>query len=119
MVTQLKNILVLDDEHNITHILKDILEKNGFSVRIFLNGFDAIEIIKKMNFDFVLTDIQMPEINGVEVLKKIKNMNQSIKVIMMTGYASEELQNKAITEGAECILSKPININNLLHILKK
>ncbi|MFC1754601.1 response regulator [Thermoproteota archaeon] len=108
----------MDDDYIIVHLLKDILKNNGFSVSISLNGIDAIKMIKEMSFDFVLSDIQMPKINGIEVLKKMKKFNPSLNIIMMTGCATKEIQNEALREGASCVLSKPIDINDLLDILK-
>lgn len=113
-------ILVVDDEAPIREILKKGLSQmGGFSVEVAENGPDAIEKIEKDVFDLVLTDLKMPEMDGIELLKTIKGTRPEVMVILMTAYGSIETAVEAMKMGADDYITKPIDFNELLiHISK-
>jgi len=113
-------ILVVDDEVSIREMLKKGLSQMGeFSVEEAQNGFEAIEKIEKDIFDLVLTDMKMPEMDGLEFLKTIKGTRPEVIVIMMTAYGSIETAVEAMRLGANDYITKPIDFNELLiHISK-
>ena len=113
-------ILVVDDEVSIREMLKKGLSQMGeFSVEEAKNGFEAIEKIEKDIFDLVLTDMKMPEMDGLEFLKTIKGTRPEVIVIMMTAYGSIETAVEAMRLGANDYITKPIDFNELLiHISK-
>jgi DNA-binding NtrC family response regulator len=104
----MKKIAVVDDEQDILNILKKFFSRaNKFSVDIFVNPENAIENIKKNNYDLVLTDIMMPQIDGIELLKQIKAFDSSIKVIMMTAYSTIDKTLESEKLGASDYITKP------------
>ena len=103
-------ILVVDDEIPVLKAIKIFLEKKFSilcSVSTANNGKEAIRLVKKCNFDIVLLDLKLPDINGLKVLDKIKSIKNDISVIMMTGYGSIETAVQAMQNGADNYLLKP------------
>lgn len=109
-------ILIIDDEPDILRTLGNILTTGGFQVRKALNGVEAIEIFKAESFDLVITDIRMPWMDGLEVMKQIKQLDEDMGVIILTGFASIENAVKALrNNGAYDYLTKPLeNIDELI-----
>jgi len=113
-------ILVVDDEAPIREMLKKGLSQmGGFAIDVAQNGQEAIEKIEKDVFDLVLTDLKMPEMDGIELLKTIKGTRPDVMVIMMTAFGSIQTAVEAIKIGADDYITKPIDFNELLiHISK-
>ena len=96
-----------------------ILSRKGYNVATTKSGMEAIKRIKEEPFDMVFMDIKMPLMNGVEAFKKIKKISPNTFVMMMTAYAVEDFVQEALEEGAKGIMYKPLDIDNLLSIVKK
>ena len=113
-------ILVVDDETPVREMLqRGLTQMGGFSVEVAQNGLEAVERIEKDLFDLVLTDLMMPEMNGMELLKTIKGTRPEVPVIMMTAYGSIETAVEAMKVGANDYITKPVDFNELLiHISK-
>jgi DNA-binding NtrC family response regulator len=113
-------ILVVDDEAPIRDVIrKGLSQMGGYSVEVAQNGLEAIEKIEKDVFDLVLTDLKMPEMDGLELLKTIKGIRPEVMVILMTAYGSIETAVEAMKIGANDYITKPIDLNELLiHISK-
>jgi DNA-binding NtrC family response regulator len=113
-------ILVVDDEAPIRDMLqKSLTQRGGFSVEVARNGIEAIEKIEKDVFDLVLTDLLMPEMDGLELLKTVKGTRPEVMVILMTAYGSIETAVEAMRIGADDYITKPVDFNELLiHISK-
>jgi len=113
-------ILIVDDEVPIREMLKQGLSRMGeFTIQLASNGPDAIDKIESDLFDLVLTDMKMPEMDGIELLKIIKGTRPELPVILMTAYGSIETAVEAIKIGADDYITKPIDLNELLiHISK-
>ena len=113
-------ILVVDDEAPLREMLRKGLSELGrFTVEVAQNGLEAIEKLEKDVFDLVLTDLKMPEMDGIELLRTIKVTRPEIMVILMTAYGSIETAVEAIKNGANDYITKPIDFNELLiHITK-
>ena len=113
-------ILVVDDELAIRDIIrKGLSQMGGLSVEVAQNGPEAIEKIEKDVFDLVLTDLKMPEMDGLELLKTIKGTRPEVMVILMTAYGTIETAVEAMRIGANDFVTKPIDLNELLiHISK-
>jgi DNA-binding NtrC family response regulator len=111
-----RQILVVDDEVNMRQLLKRVLSEQGFSVDVVADGQKAIDRITKDPDDYhvIMLDIRLPGKNGIEVLRKIREVNKDIAVIMMTAYESLETAIEAIREGAYDYLVKPISIDEIL-----
>jgi len=115
---QKPNILVVDDEKDICMALKILLTKEGYNVAEAYNGEQAIERIKKENFDVVLTDIKMGKMDGFEVLKESQKISPETSVIMMTAFASVGSAVEAMRAGATDYITKPF-INDEIRLTIK
>lgn len=112
-----KNILVIDDDGIVSKSLCGLLQKTGFSADASENGADAIELIKDTHIDLIIADIRLPGINGVETVKKIKELikakhKRDIPVIFITGYADSQINAEAETMGD--LILKPFDNNEIL-----
>ena len=113
-------ILVVDDEAPIRDMLqKGLSQRGGFLVQVAQSGVEAVEKIEKDVFDLVLTDLMMPEMDGLELLKTVKGTRPEVMVILMTAYGSIETAVEAMRMGANDYITKPIDFDELLiHISK-
>ncbi len=100
-------LLVVDDEAVIRDGLKRILEKESFVVETCSSGYSAIEAMQKLDFDLIITDLKMPGMSGIEVLKSVRTLQPHIPVILITGYASVDTAVEAMKQGAADYVSKP------------
>ena len=107
-------ILVIDDERSIRNTLKDILGFEGYIVEVAENGLFGIEMAKSNDFDIILCDIKMPEIDGIEVLEKIMEMKPETTVVMISGHGNIDTAVEAIKKGAFDFIVKPLDLNRLL-----
>ena len=104
------SILVIDDEVEILDMLNRFLSRNpNFSVQTFSNPISALSNIKSTSYDLVLLDIMMPQMNGLEVLEKLKEINSEQKVIMMTAYSTLDKVLKSHKIGATNYVMKPFS----------
>lgn len=115
----LAKILWVDDEIESLQSQKMFLENKGYEVQTLTNGFDAIDYVKENPVDVVLMDESMPGITGLETLTKIKQVNQSIPVVLITKNETENLMDDAIGSQISDYLIKPVNPNQVLLSLKK
>ncbi|MEW5802339.1 MAG: response regulator [bacterium] len=113
------NILIVDDEIGVCYTIKDILEDEGYSVSITLNGNDAIEAVRDNSFNVAIIDINLPDISGLEILKEIRNMNLDLYSIMLTAAATIENSIKALNQGAYAYIVKPFQVEMLKDTVKR
>jgi signal transduction histidine kinase/DNA-binding response OmpR family regulator len=106
-------ILVVDDEKRMCESLETLLSKAGYEVTALEKGEEALNQISKSNFDLVITDIKMPQVDGLDILKAARTKDVDALVILMTGYASLESAVSAVNQGAYDYLMKPIEFNDL------
>jgi two-component system response regulator PilR (NtrC family) len=110
-------ILVVDDERSMRELLEILLLKHGYSVECAENGPDALAMVRSRPFDLVITDIRMKPVNGLEVLKRCKEIAPRTIVIMISAYASTELAVEAMNEGAYDFFPKPFNNEQILAVI--
>ena len=113
------SILVVDDEPGMREFLEIMLTKEGYGVSIASNGEEAIEKIGNESFDLAIVDIQMPGINGIEVLRNIREKNNNTTIIMITAFASHESAIEAMKLGAYDYITKPFKIDEIKLVIKK
>lgn len=113
MIQDSARILVVDDEKKMCDSLQTLLSKAGYQVTTVVKGEEAIQKIDKNVFDLVITDIKMPRVDGLDILKAARHKDEDALVILMTGYASLESAITAINEGAYDYLMKPIEFSDL------
>jgi len=112
-------ILVVDDEPSILRLLEEALTQWGYQVKCAASGDEALAAIRGDLFDAVLTDIRMPEMSGLDLLREIKRHDDSIEVVMMTGYPTIVSAVEALKEGAYDYLSKPVILDELRHLMAR
>lgn len=112
-------ILVVDDNQDLLETFAMILKRRGFCVETAENGASAVDKFREQTFDVTLMDIVMPEMNGVEAFRKIKEMEPGAPVILMTAYSDEDLIETARTEGVNHIINKPIRIDQLIDLITR
>lgn len=119
-----KNILIIDDDKLIAITLSRLLTREGYNVTTARNGKTALSLIQKRDFDLILSDIKMPEMDGIETVKKIReylaqNNKRPIPEIFITAYAKEEIYQKALQLNASGYIEKPFDIKALLRTAKE
>lgn len=115
----MKNILVVDDEESVRVILKQILEKGGFGADVANDGEDAIEKMKKCSYDMLVTDINMPRMDGVALLKKSKELYPKIPVIFITAYGKDKIIMEAMKTGLSNYIEKPFKMDDVIRTIKE
>ena len=108
------SILVIDDEKSIRNTLQEIFEYENHKVELATNGPEGIEYFEKNEFDVVLCDIKMPEMDGIEVLERLLEKSRDIPVIMISGHGNIDTAVEAIKKGAYDFIEKPLDLNRLL-----
>ena len=103
----MKKVLVIDDEQIVLNGVKKILGHNGYEVDTTLSGRQGLEWAVSQNYDVVLTDVRMPDMGGMLILRDIKKAKPSMPVIIITGYATAELAREAMDKGAYDMIAKP------------
>jgi DNA-binding response OmpR family regulator len=115
----LKKVLIVDDEETLTWSMAKSLSKDRdkYEVMIANNGREALGLLKKDKIDLVISDIRMPDINGLDLLVRIKMEHPQTKVIIMTAYGSSEVQKEANRRGSLFYIEKPFEINDIRKII--
>lgn len=114
-----KNVLILDDEPNMRHMLTTLLEKAGYVVTGGENGQEGLELLSHHDFDFILCDIKMPLMDGMKFLKQSQGVRGTATVIMMSAFGAVETAIEALKCGAYDFISKPFKTDEVLLTLKK
>jgi DNA-binding NtrC family response regulator len=115
----MKTILIVDDERDFCALLSDSLSLEGHRVLMAHNGRKALEKVEKETPDLVLLDIHMPGMNGIEVLRGIKKVNEETPVIILTAYGTLETARKAMKLGADDYVTKPVDHALLKSLVKE
>lgn len=111
-------VLVVDDDRHLGETLKDILEDREYKTRFVDSGIEAVKILEKDSYDVILLDIKMQPLNGLDTLRKIKQIRPDTIVIMMTAYSLEDVVRACIKEGAVGVLYKPVNIEKVVALVE-
>jgi DNA-binding response OmpR family regulator len=119
MAEALKKVLIVDDEETLTWSMAKSLskDKDKYEVMIANNGKEALSLLKKDKIDLVISDIRMPDINGLDLLVRIKMEHPQTKVIIMTAYGSSDVQKEANRRGSLFYIEKPFEINDIRKII--
>jgi CheY-like chemotaxis protein len=110
-------ILVVDDNPSMAKTLTDILELKGFCVHAAHSGVQALEVLQNQAIDILLTDVRMPEMDGVTLYRKARKIRPNLTTIFMTAYAADEIIQQGLAEGIKAVLTKPLDIDFLVSLL--
>ena len=114
-----KNILVVDDDKSILRTFTRILNKSGYEIDVAETGKEAIEKSNKKCYDLALIDIRLPDMDGTDLLVKMKPSMKNAVKIMITGFPSLETGVKALDEGADAYLVKPVKPEELIALIEE
>lgn len=119
MAEQLKSILVVDDEENTRIALTRLLSHEGYDVRTAANGLEALNSLRSYPADLIITDLNMPEMNGLTFLRELNREYPSSCVIMITAFGEVESYLEALNLGAFEYLNKPLRLEELRRVMGK
>ena len=111
-------ILVIDDEPSVGDALKMILEDNGYKVCVEMLGRQGIKRAREHEFDVLIIDLCLPDMNGFEVLGEVRHVSPQSNMIMITSHATSEVDAEATRCGAAKVLSKPFSPSDILNLIK-
>jgi two-component system response regulator AtoC len=112
-------ILLVDDEAPSREALGLLLKSAGYEISGAGSGHEAFELLTAGSFDIVITDLFLPDLNGIDILKRVKSLSPAMEVILITGHASAETAVRAMKEGAFDYITKPLNLDELRMIIDK
>jgi two-component system response regulator (stage 0 sporulation protein F) len=114
-----EKILIVDDQYGIRILLTEVLQKEGYTTFQAANGFQAIDITKEQAPDLVLLDMKIPGMDGIEILKRLKQHDKTIKVIIMTAYGELDMIQEAKDLGALTHFAKPFDIDEIRKVVRE
>jgi DNA-binding NtrC family response regulator len=113
----MKKIIIIDDDKNMCHILSKLLENEGYRTESAFSGNEALQMLMRKHYDFMVVDYQLPDISGLDVLKQTVKYNLMIGKIMISGYGNEQIRSKAERYDA-LFFDKPFNNEQLVNTIK-
>jgi len=111
-------ILVVDDDENIRNTLKPVLEEEGYVVDLAKDGYEAIAMTEQALYNIALIDIRLPDMEGVELLTRMRDTVPKMRKIMITGYPSVQNAIEAVNRKADAYLVKPVDVEKLLKTIR-
>jgi len=113
------HILIIDDKQSIVEILETALSEEGYMTSSATSGAAALEKLDQEDFELALCDVRLPDIDGMEILRRINNKTQRTAVIMITAYGSIENAIECMKLGADDYVTKPFNLDEIKEVVKK
>lgn len=114
-----ERVLLVDDEEEFISVLSERMETRGIKVDTAASGKEALKKVEEGSYDAIILDLQMPEMDGIETLKRLQSKNPDLQIILLTGYATLEKGIEAVKLGAMDFLEKPADIHKLMEIIKE
>ncbi len=112
-MTDKRKILVVDDQESMRVLLQDMLEAIGYEVTLAEGGEQALGILRESNFDLVLSDLNMPGMDGTALLRSVKSSAPDLPVVIITGYGTFHTEKRVMREGADGYISKPCTLSKI------
>jgi len=112
-----KQFLVIDDNPAITRMIKQVLGSRGHFTLTAETGKEGVELVRECEFDKIFLDLRMPDIDGAETLRLIREINPKVPVVVITGYPDPEITERAIKYGVAGILEKPFNLADIVEAI--
>ena len=117
--TESPRILVVDDERVIREMLSDFLGLEGYVVRTVEDGVQALEELQRRSYNLVISDLKMPNMNGLELIEKITELGIPVLTVIMTGFGTVETAIEAMKHGAYDYVLKPFRVEEVVHTVKR
>lgn len=114
-----RKILIVDDEQNVRMLLSRVLKKHGYEVLTAGDGAEGLDVMHHSNIDIIISDIRMPNMDGIEFLHKVREFDRSVGFILITAFATTETAIDALRSGAQDYVTKPFDIDELVSVVKK
>ena len=108
------NVLVVDDNDSVREVLTILLSRRGYRCESATNGIEAMQKVRQSNFDAVITDLQMPEMDGIVLTRELRQHFSDLPVMIMTGQPDDSVVESAMSAGAKEFVSKPFEISELM-----
>ena len=108
------NILVIDDDEEICSLFRDALEEPNFTITTTNNSYEGLKLIENQDYNLVFLDLKMPDMDGAELFKQIKEVKPDLPVTIITGYPDSDLMMKALTYGPLGVMNKPFSGSDIL-----
>jgi len=117
-VKRKQTILVVDDEAMILRVFERLLSKEGYTVLTASNGKEALELVRKKSLELVILDLKLPDMSGIDILRRIKRPRENPEVIVITGYGTMKTARAAMRLGAYDYITKPFDDNYVRSLVK-
>jgi len=118
-MTQTNRILIVDDNPHMSSLLSDILEFFDYGALGAQDGEEALELLGKDSVDMVITDLRMPRMGGLDLLRAIKGKFPNLPVVVITGFGTDSSESEAYAAQADGFLAKPFKVDEIKELLKK
>ncbi|HSK71701.1 MAG TPA: sigma-54 dependent transcriptional regulator [Pyrinomonadaceae bacterium] len=115
----MSNLLIVDDEQSYRQLLSLVFDGNGHTIRTATNGREAVEMLRQEPADLIISDVKMPDMDGISLLQAVREFLPDVAVVMMTAFASVETAREAFKLGADDFIQKPFDVEELKLIVKK
>lgn len=116
---QKQTILIVEDDKEVLKLLIRVLSYKGYTTMKAERGSQAMDMLSETRPDLVVLDLKLPDCNGIQMLKQLKSMDNTIQVIILTGYSSKEAARTAMEIGAFDFLTKPVELHELYAVVQK
>ena len=112
-------ILVVDDEPHIREVLQQLLETDGYETRTAESGFSALSLLRDFSPHIVFLDIRMPEMDGIQCLRHIKETDTMAEVVMISGFATIDMARRSLEIGAFDYIGKPLSFDHIRDVIRR
>ncbi|UCD58556.1 MAG: response regulator [Candidatus Hydrogenedentota bacterium] len=118
-MAETRYVLIVDDNEDVRRLFCDIIEMLGFTPRAVASGVAALQQLKANPFDLVVLDMRMPDLNGLDTFKAIRQFNSSVPVVLTTGFGMDRNVQEALSLGALMCLEKPFNVARAMKTIRE
>ena len=115
----MKKLLFVDDEEEILTLMGEFFGARGYQIAIARDGFEALSSVKKKDLGAVFLDLKMPDMDGMETLRLIKEVAPDVPIVIVSGYATEDMARKLLKDGAFDFVEKPVSLSRLGEIVEQ
>jgi CheY-like chemotaxis protein len=116
-MSKLHKILIVDDSQELLDVMCEYMETCGYTVHTTTESLDALRIIAAAEYDVIVSDIHMPEMDGLEMMARIKTKHPGLPVVLITGYSVSEARKIAMEKGADAFVEKPFHMKEILDVV--